>query len=160
MFRRFVQVLGLALLLVGGAAHAGVELATSVKKVVAVLDENGQVTRRLEAVESVVPEDVLLYTITFTNAGDETVDAGSIVITNPLPAETVYLEGTAAGSGTEITFSVDGGETFGKPETLEVQRDGTTQAAQAADYTTIRWIFEPALDPGQSGDVTFNVRLK
>ncbi len=148
------------LVLLAPLAHASVELSTSVQKVVPVLDESGQVVRRLEAVESVVPEDVLHYTITFTNAGEDTVDAGSIVITNPLPAETVYLDGSAFGSGTDITFSVDGGKTFAEPGALMVDRDGQSVPAQAADYTTIRWVFKPALDPGQTGDVTFDVRLK
>ncbi len=148
------------MVLLAPLALANVELSTSVQKVVPVLDDSGQVVRRLETVESVVPEDVLHYTITFTNAGAETVDAGSIVITNPLPAETVYLDGSAFGSGTDITFSVDGGKTFAEPGALKVDRDGESVPAQAADYTTIRWVFKPALDPGQTGDVTFDVRLK
>ena len=162
MIQTFVSrlgwILGLCALAIG--AHANVTLTTSVQKVVAVLDEQGQVVRRLETVESVVPDDVLHYTITFTNEGVETVDAGSIVITNPLPEETEYLQGSAFGAGTDITFSVDGGSTFAEPEALEVEREGEVQTAQPADYTTIRWVFKPALDPGQTGDVTFDVRLK
>jgi uncharacterized repeat protein (TIGR01451 family) len=108
---------------------------------------------------SVVPGDELRYTITFTNDGGETVDAGSVVITNPLPDETEYLDGTAFGSGTDIVFSVDG-ENFAAPEALSVIQDGVEAPASAKDYHSIRWAFRPALEPGETGNVSFSVRLK
>ena len=62
----------------------------------------------------------------------------------------------------EISFaaSVDGGKTFGPANELTVVRDGQTVAASSADYTTIRWVFGPALAPAAQSHVSFNVRLK
>ena len=139
---------------------AQVELKTTVNKVVIETGEDDKPVRRLVEAANVVPGDTLQYVISFSNKGTDVVDAGSIVITNPLPPDTVYLEGTAQGSGTDISFSVDSGTTFGQPGDLKVMKDDVQTAAQAADYTTIRWAFKQALEAGKTGDVTFSVRLK
>ena len=143
------------------AAHvaAQVTLSNSVKKVETVVNEDGQAERRLIDASSVVPGDELRYTITFTNGGGEAVDAGSIVITNPIPEATEYLDGTAFGAGTDIVFSTDG-VSFANAAELMVEEDGSEAPASAKDYKTIRWVFSPELEPGATGDVSFNVRLK
>ncbi len=148
----------LGLLLAANAA-AQVTLSNSVKKVETVVNEDGQAERRLIDTVSVVPGDELRYTITFTNDGGEVVDAGSIVITNPIPEATEYLDGTAFGAGTEIVFSTDG-VSFADPAELVVEEAGTEAPASAKDYKTIRWVFAPELEPGETGNVSFNVRLK
>jgi uncharacterized repeat protein (TIGR01451 family) len=108
---------------------------------------------------SVIPGDELQYTITFTNEGVEAIDAGSIVITNPIPETTEYLDGTATGAGTDILFSVDGVD-FATPAELTVEQGGFQARVNAEDYSTIRWTFSPELAPGETGNVSFNVRLK
>ncbi len=123
------------------------------------MNEAGEPQRQLVDADSVVPGDELRYTITFTNDGGASVDAGSVVITNPIPDETEYLDGTAFGSGTDIVFSVDG-ENFAAPEALTVTRGGAEVPAAAKDYRSIRWVFRPALEPGETGNVSFGVRLK
>lgn len=153
----------LALAIVAGFSTpvlAQVELKTTVSKVVIETGDDDKPVRRLIEASSVVPGDTLQYVISFSNKGTNVVDAGSIVITNPIPPDTVYLDGTAQGSGTEISFSVDSGTTFGQPGDLKVMKDDVQMAAQAADYTTIRWAFKQALEAGKTGDVTFSVRLK
>lgn len=85
-------------------------------------------------------------------------DARSIVITNPIPPDTEYLDGTASGAQTEIVFSVDGA-TFARPEALTVVEDNREVRASAEDYRIIRWTFQPTLAPGESSDVSFNVLL-
>ena len=138
---------------------AQVELKTTVNKVVIETGEDDKPVRRLVEAVNVLPGDTLQYVISFSNKGTDVVGAGSIVITNPLPPDTVYLEGTAQGSGTDISFSVDSGTTFGQPGDLKVMKDDVQTASQAADYTTIRWAFKQALEAGKTGDVTFSVRL-
>ena len=146
-------------LLLAANAAAQVTLSNSVKKVETVVNEDGEAERRLIDAVSVVPGDELRYTITFTNDGGEVVDAGSIVITNPIPEATEYLDGTAFGAGTEIVFSTDG-VSFADPAELVVEEAGTEAPASAKDYKTIRWVFAPELEPGETGNVSFNVRLK
>jgi len=140
-------------------AAAQVELVNTIKKVDTFVDESGAVQRRLVEAASVVPGDELQYTVRFANRGDVAVDPGTIVITDVIPVHTEYLDGTAFGSGTEVSFSVDG-EAFAAPADLNVLRDGVETPAAAKDYRSIRWHFAPELAPGSESYVTFNVRLK
>ena len=154
--RLFVAISGLAL-----SAHAAAEvmLENSVQKVETFLNESGDSERRLVDADSVVPGDELRYTIKFSNNGSVVVDANSVVITNPVPDNTEYLEGTAFGSGTVIVYSLDG-EAFAAPEALTVMDQGVEVSASAKEYRAIRWTFQPELKPGESSHVSFNVRLK
>ena len=157
-----------AVLLWSGLASAAfaegeIRLANTVQKVEYFTNEAGeQESRLLEAVQ-VVPGDELYYVVAFENiSADVTVDAGSVVITNPLPDQVQYLPGTALGAGTTITFSADGGQTWGTPATVQavdvVTRERRT--AQPDEYTHIRWVLEPELGPGQAGNVSFRARLR
>ena len=76
-----------------------IDLKNAVQKVEYYLNEDGERESRLIAAAEVVPGDELAYTITFENVSESvTVDAGSVVVTNPIPPEILYLEGTAFGS--------------------------------------------------------------
>ncbi len=152
-------LLGLALAFGATSAAAQVRLENSIQKVETFVNEAGEVKRRLVDAGSVVPGDELQYVVRFTNDGAVPVDAGSIVITDAIPEHTEYLAGTAFGSGTAIDFSLDG-ERYAAPEALKQAQDGREVVAAAADYQSIRWRFGPALEPGASGYVSFNVRLK
>ena len=118
-------------------AVARVTLSNTVAKYEMVESPGGQVERRLVVADEVFPGDELVYTITFANEGREEVAAGSIVITNPIPEVAEYVEGSAAGEDTSITFSVDG-ETFAEPAELTLQRGDRQGVASPADYKAIR----------------------
>lgn len=148
-----------AMALASVSAVAAVALVHSVEKIERATAADGTVTVTHVAADPVIPGDELRYTITFSNEGDAPVDAGSIVITNPLPAEVTYLAGSAFGAGTQITFSVDGA-TFDAPEKLKVTIDGVEVTAPADSYTAIRWQFTPELAAGAKSHVSFNARLK
>lgn len=154
----FMMLAGLTLLL-GLNAQAEVKLENTIQKVETFVNEAGEVERRLIDAASIVPGDELMYVVRFTNQGDAPVDAGSIVITDAIPEHTEYLGGTAFGAGTDVSFSLDG-ESFAAPAALLVDVGGVEAPAEAADYRAIRWHFGPALQPGEAGFVSFNVRLK
>lgn len=60
-----------------------------------------------------------------------------------------------------ITFSIDGGKTWGKPEELRIKNaDGTTTDALPRDYTNIRWVLNGKLAPGAQGTVSFHAILQ
>lgn len=147
-------------------AFAEVTLNTSVERISSGVPVNAEVAAGavIDAASSsdlpseVYPGDVLRYTIVFENASAQDVAAGSVVITNPLPAETVYLEGSAMGEDTRITYSVDG-EVFGAPETLRVGEGAQARAATAADYRAIRWAYESMLPAGVSSEVSFELLI-
>ena len=141
-------------------ALADVKLTTTVQKMERVASPDGTVGTRLVPADHVIPGDDVRYTITFVNEGKAAADAGSVVITNPVPENTQYIADSAFGSGTSIQFSVDGGKTFHAANELTVVRDGVKVPAQPADYTTIRWVFAPALAPAAQSYVSFNARLE
>ncbi|MBV1906047.1 MAG: DUF11 domain-containing protein [Pseudomonadales bacterium] len=152
--------LGVVLMAVAFQAAADVSLNTTVQKVESYLAEDGLRKTRLVPALEIIPGDELKYIVEYTNIGNTAVDKGSVVITDPIPADTIYLSGTAFGSGTEISFSADGGKAFSSERNLQVERNGEVVIARPADYTTIRWEFGPVLEPGQKGYVSFNVVLK
>lgn len=109
-------------------------------------------------VSGVYPGEILRYTIVFSNTGTQTTVAGSIVITNPLPEGGEYVDGSAAGTDSAVTFSVDG-ENFDVPESLILVEEGAARPASAADYQSIRWTYEPELAAGDSGEVSFDLLI-
>lgn len=141
-------------------AFADVALTTTVQKMERIAASDGTVSSRLVPAEKVIPGDEVRYTISFENDGAKAVDAGTVVITNPVPENTQYIADSAFGSGTAVQFSVDGGKTFHPANELTVVRDGVKTPATPADYTTIRWSFGPALAPAQKSYVSFNARLQ
>ncbi len=162
-----------AALLASVGAWAEVTLSTAVSKVQSTLDAEGQVQRELVAADEVVPGDELRYTITFANDSDITVDAGRIVITNAIPAGTLYVPGSAGGNDSQVAYSSDG-ETFtadepaapagaegaaGQHPASGAAAGGGAPAAAAA-VQSLRWTYQQPLAPGQSGQVYFHVRMQ
>ncbi len=140
-------------------AEGAVQLQTSAQIEQIVLNEKGEKESRLVPVTTVVPGDEVIYTITFTNRADA--EAETVVITDPVPEQMRYVEGSAFGGGTDILFSVDGGKSFGTPEELTVaSADGSRRNARAEDYTHIRWKMRNPLQPGKQGHARFRAQLR
>ena len=135
-----------------------VELVTKAEREVEVL-EKGVKVKKSGPPEKIVPGDEVLYTVAYMNKTAK--PAEKIVITNPVPKHTRYKDGTAAGEGTDITFSVDHGKTFATSDKLTVaikDKSGknVVRPATAQDYTHIRWVIRQSVAPGRSGTVTFH----
>jgi uncharacterized repeat protein (TIGR01451 family) len=149
-----------ALAVVSGAAAAEVVLDTAVSKVETTLDAGGQVKRELLPAEDVVAGEELRYTITFTNESGTAVDAERIVITNPIPEGTRYVAGSAGGPGSRVEFSTDG-ENFTVSEPAGAADPGTAGGnAAAPPVESLRWTYQQALPPEESGEVFFHVRMQ
>jgi uncharacterized repeat protein (TIGR01451 family) len=109
--------------------------------------------------DHVLPGTEVIWDVNYEIIG--TVSVAGAVITDPVPQNMVYVAGSAAGDDADITFSVDGGKTWGKPETLQVKNaDGTLRDAGPKDYTDIRWILKGKLAPGAKGTVSFHATLQ
>lgn len=136
-----------------------VTLTTS-KEVVEV--KNGVRTVTMVPTKAAVSGDVLHYTLTYINKGNE--PATNAVIDNPVPKGTVYVANSATGDNSEITFSSDGGKFYALPVklTYEVKLpSGKTEKRMAtpSDYTNIRWKVK-SVAPDASGTVGFSVQIK
>jgi uncharacterized repeat protein (TIGR01451 family) len=106
-----------------------------------------------------VPGDEIVYTLHYTNTGQEPAD--NVVITDPIPEHMIYVQGSASGADAVITFSVDNGQSYDLPERLTITgTDGNIRPARASDYTHIRWVLRNSLPANQKGQVFFRARLE
>lgn len=141
------------------SARADIELTTTAETETITTGPSGEKIITRSQATRVVPGSEVIYTITAHNTGKDKAD--SVVITNPVPEHTQYVDGSATGEGTVITFSVDGGKSFASANKLVVTlADGKTRNATAADYTHIRWVFKTDLAASQTSSVTYRVNVK
>ena len=162
--KAIASILMSVLLLANQAALAAKEtgpilLTSNAEVEVIKTDATGKQSIKRELATEVVPGKDVIYTLTFENVG--TNFGNDIVINNPIPEHTVYKTGSASGTDTQISFSVDGGQSYASPEQLTVTgADGNTRTAKASEYTTIRWQYTKPLQPGTKSSVEFRVVLK
>ncbi len=106
--------------------------------------------------------DTICYTVAYSNEGLEPVK--EVTVVDPVPAGTVYVPASAIGEGTEITYSVDGGHLYQLPPVMQVARgpDGTRteKEATADQYTHVKWVVQTPVLPGESGRVSFKVKVQ
>ncbi len=159
MIRRLQAALAATLLAcaMNATAQSQLEIRTEVQKEDVVTAEDGSERVELVEAETVLPGEEVIYTVTFANTSDDVAD--NVVITNPLPAELTYVDGTAGGEGTRVQFSADGGVTFAQAAELRVSDNGGERRASPDEFTHIRWVLDAALLPGETGTATFRARL-
>jgi uncharacterized repeat protein (TIGR01451 family) len=133
------------------------DVTTVVQKEEVTVNAAGERETQLVPAETVVPGERVVYTITFRNVGEESAD--DIVITNPIDANLTYVDGSAFGPGTEIQFSVDGGNSFAAAAELRVVDDGVERPANATDFTHVRWVMQNDLAAGAQGTARFTAVL-
>ena len=105
------------------------------------------------------PGTEVIYTTTFTNNGSK--PANNIAITNPVPANTTYVGGSAFGDNVDIAFSIDGGKTYSTADKLRVKTpEGRERAALPGEYTHIRWSYKGDLAPAKTGAAGFRAVIK
>ncbi len=159
---RSASLCALVLCLAAGPllAKPRIELSIAQAKEVVEIKSGAKVTKLVPAKEA-SPGDVLEYTLTYTNTGDEL--ARDAAIDDPIPKGSSYLAGTATSEGAELTFSTDGGKTFGPAVKLTYEIRGPNgqaekRTATPSDYTHVRWTVK-SIPPGASGKVSFRVRV-
>ncbi len=153
--------MSIALLLVVSSSPvmAQVEISTTAEIEIVEVQADGREVVRLESPSRVIPGTEVIYTITAKNTGAQPAD--SVVVTNPVPLQTRYVEGSASGANTDITFSVDGGQSWGVAQSLTViDANGEERAATADDYTHVRWTLQTGLAPDQQVPVWYRAQVK
>lgn len=138
---------------------AAIELKTKAEIEVTIIDDKGKKKIKRTTAARVIPGTEVIYTITASNTGNQS--AAKISVKDPIPKDMVYVDGSASGKNTLITFSVNGGKSYDKPEKLFVKNpEGKSVRATAKDYTDIRWTFQFDLKPKQKASVWFKAKVK
>jgi uncharacterized repeat protein (TIGR01451 family) len=102
------------------------------------MSQNGRDIVKLTPADRVVPGDQVIYTLQIRNNGAAAVRAPNVPY--PIPDHMRYVADSAVGPGADVTYSIDGGRTFDRPENLKVtEPGGQMRTAGAAEYTHIRW---------------------
>jgi uncharacterized repeat protein (TIGR01451 family) len=123
--------------------------------------EKGKDVRKKVPAKGVKPGEEIVYTISYVNSGNEA--ATDVVLTDPIPAGTAFIPGSATEAG-DLTFSIDKGKSYKKPTLLTYEiktSSGTAQkrVASPEEYTDIRWTI-PSVAAGGKGSVHFRVKVK
>jgi uncharacterized repeat protein (TIGR01451 family) len=102
------------------------------------MSQNGRDIVKLTPADRVVPGDQVIYTLQIRNNGAAAVRTPNVPY--PIPDHMRYVADSAVGPGADVTYSIDGGRTFDRPENLKVSEPGgQMRTATAAEYTHIRW---------------------
>ncbi len=108
--------------------------------------EDGRESFKLVPANRVVPGDEVIYTLEIRNTRGAPVPAPEV--TYPVPPHTHYLADSATGPGADVSYSLDGGSSFDRPENLHVRGgDGRARLARPDEYTHIRWKMRATLQP-------------
>lgn len=146
------------LMLLPGFAFAQIEINTEIFKVVETKTESGKAKQEWVKADSIVPGDKVGYLIRFDNKGQEA--AGDLVLNNPIPENTFYIENSARGANSAIRFSADGGNKFAEADKLFIEKNGKKMLAGPKDYTNVRWLISSELPAGESSSVQYVVQVK
>jgi uncharacterized repeat protein (TIGR01451 family) len=142
------------------AAGDAVKVTSIAQLETEVIGKDGKKTLQRSPVIKAVPGTEVIYTNTFENVSNKSVDK-NLVITNPIPNDSEYKAGSVFGKDCEILFSADGGKNFGHAEDLKIKdMEGKERTALAREYTHIRWTYKKPLSPGKSGEVGFRAVIK
>jgi uncharacterized repeat protein (TIGR01451 family) len=121
--------------------------------------EQGRTVTKLVPADKVVPGDLVLYTLEITNVGPRAIDMPLVI--EPIPTHMVYVENSASGPGSEISFSTDSGHSFERPENLTLPAPtGHARRAAASEYTHIRWQMKSLFKASSVAFVRFRARVK
>lgn len=148
----------ISLLITSISAFSEVVLSNTVFEVVSIKNNDGSQSDQWQTPDKLLPGERVGYQIKVENQGSE--PAADIIIANPIPEHTQYINGSAKGLDTQIEFSVDDGKTFALPAQLTVEKEGKRVQATAADFTQVRWTFNKPLAAGSSSTVQYIVKIK
>lgn len=112
--------------------------------------------------KEVYPEDQIEYELTYTNKSDNQLNG--LVITGPIPVNTVYLGNTNKTLvDSEFVVSVDGGKTFeSEPVKREIIKDGKKieVIVPPEKYTAVRWLPKEPIDPMEKQIFTYRIEVE
>jgi uncharacterized repeat protein (TIGR01451 family) len=119
------------------AAHDPRLAVKAIAELVSTTSRDGHESTRLVNADEVVPGDEVIYTLEIRNVS--AIALPPPTVDYPIPAHMRYVANSAIGAGADVSYSVDQGHTFDRPENLKVVDAHGERPATADDYTHIRW---------------------
>lgn len=136
----------------GLTVHAVAEVETETQ-------QDGRRIVKLAPATRVVPGDQVIYTLEIRNITNSVV--AEPIVTFPVPNYMSYVADSASGPGADITFSLDGGREFNRPENLySPDADHRGRPAAPVAYTHIRWTLKARLQPHSVAFARFRAVVK
>ena len=152
------SILLLALMAVATPLHAEVVAEQSVEREIVKKSADGTVKLERVPAVKVAPGNEVIYSIRFQNKGSD--PAADIIMVMPVPKEVSYVEGSASGISSNVTFSADGGKTYLNRGRLTVKEEGVERAATNNEITHIKWVMAEALAAEERGSVSYRGVVK
>ncbi len=120
-----------------------------------------EVLQRIPA-DEIASGQTIIYSLEVTNSGDQA--ATGVKVNDPIPPETAFIVGSTFGDDADITFSIDGGQSYAKPTLLSYRLqlpDGSfeNRVATPNQYTHIQWQID-IVPAGGSRTVGFRAKVK
>jgi uncharacterized repeat protein (TIGR01451 family) len=107
------------------------------------------------------PNDVLRYTLTFTNSTSRTLS--NVELKNPIPAGVHFVSGSTHASRTDarVEYSADGAKSWAAEpmETVVVNGQSVTRAISADRYTHVRWMVGGNVAPKATVTADFEAKV-
>lgn len=133
-------------------APISVELVAEVREQVAL--PQGQSFLRYRPAAAIVQGQTVFYTVRIHNPTP--VPVRDVVTVQKIPVNTRYVIGSASGPAAELSFSIDGGQSFLAESQLRiVESAGNSRRPLPAEYTHVRWRLRNALAPGATALARF-----
>lgn len=143
MIKKHILLAGLASLIVLPGIAQTLTAHQEIEKRVISVDETGEETVAFVPAAMVAPGDTVRYVLQYDNQGGEPAEA--VTLTMPVPEQTDLVEVSTPLETTIVSYSYDGGDTFG-PE---------ADMADDLDPTHLRWTFTEDVPAGAEGQVSF-----
>lgn len=157
MLRTIASAVSVFGVLAAPAFATGLKAEQIVEVATVSLDDSGQEVRVFAPANEVAPGDEVRYRLAYVNEGTEAAEGVSLVM--PVPSAVTYIEASADGTPSTVTYSVDGGLSFSARENLVMVSDEGARLAAADEITHIQWTFEDAIPAASAGAVSFRAVL-
>ncbi len=123
--------------------------------------DDGTREERLTPTTEARPGQTIEYRLIARNVGDETLPAGIVVVTGPVPTGTQFLPNSATPSddGLLTEYSADGGQEYFETNVF-VGEGAQRTIADPTAYTTVRWTLLGTMEPGDEVVLVYRVVVR
>lgn len=102
---------------------------------------------------------VVEYRILAVNHATVPLQAGTVIVTVPIPADTTYLENSAVPRSEDVLLEFRAADSDYMTPPVFVIVDGERSIAQASDYSGVRWTLLQTMQPGEERQFSFRVTV-